>query len=610
MSLKGRSRRLTDIGKLTSLGTGGRSTATTILSLSAIRSLRREESLPEEARKLLSFTDNRQDASLQAGHFNDFIEIGLLRSALYRAACITGDEGIRHDALTQRVFDALDLPLALYSRDPDVRYAARTETDRALRDLIGYRIYMDQRRGWRITSPNLEQCGLLEIRYESLDDLCRDQDLWSDCHAALAGASSETRARITKVLLDFMRRSLTIKVDYLDTSFQERLQQRSSQRLKEPWAIDDNERMEHAAILFPRSSRPTDYGGNVYLSSRGGFGQYLRRPSTFENEVPRLNLHETELVCRQLLEVLKKAGLVTRIREPEDETDVAGYQLQADAMIWRAADGTHAFHDPIRVPRQATEGSRTNRFFVDFYKTIAGETKGLEAREHTAQVPYELRIDREDRFRRASLPVLYCSPTMELGVDIAELNAVNMRNIPPTPANYAQRSGRAGRSGQPALVFSYCSTGSPHDRYFFKRPERMVMGSVTAPRLDLANEDLVRAHVQAIWLSETGQDLGSSLKDILDLSGERPSLKLLDVVRFSIGTEEPRRRARGRVEQVLSTMKEELAQSNWYSEHWTEEVLNQITLNFDATCDRWRVSLVNLKRVCVSFLTKSETQKC
>ena len=82
----------------------------------------------------------------------------------------------------------------------------------------------------------------------------------------------------------------------------------------------------------------------------------------------------------------------------------------------------------------------------------------------------DLRIDREQRFPQAKLPVLYCSPTMELGVDISELNVVNLRNIPPTPANYAQRSGRAGRSGQPALVFSYCSTGSPHDQYFFKRP--------------------------------------------------------------------------------------------------------------------------------------------
>ena len=46
----------------------------------------RDDQLEPEARKLLSFTDNRQDASLQAGHFNDFVEVGLIRSALYRAA--------------------------------------------------------------------------------------------------------------------------------------------------------------------------------------------------------------------------------------------------------------------------------------------------------------------------------------------------------------------------------------------------------------------------------------------------------------------------------------------------------------------------------------------
>lgn len=69
---------------------------------------------------------------------------------------------------------------------------------------------------------------------------------------------------------------------------------------------------------------------------------------------------------------------------------------------------------------------------------------GLEAHEHTAQVPSEVREQREHAFREGKLPILYCSPTMELGVDISELNVVNMRNVPPTPANYAQRSGRAG----------------------------------------------------------------------------------------------------------------------------------------------------------------------
>lgn len=577
-----------DFTKLSTLGSGGRSTATTIMSLSTIRNMRNADNIPENACKLLSFTDNRQDASLQAGHFNDFIETGQLRWAIYQAVSAAGDSGLSHEDLTQKVFDALDLPTELYAVDPEVRFQAKMETERALREVLGYRIYRDLKRGWRINAPNLEQCGLLEIKYLSLDEVCNADDVWNNRHLALVSATPETREKIARTLLDYMRRELVIKVDYLNSVHQERIKQLSNQRLIEPWAIDDNEDMQHAPIMYPRSRRPKDYLGNVYLSPRGGFGQYLRRPSTFRGYDERINLVETEKIIKDLLEGLRIAGLVEIVSEPRNEEDISGYQLPASAMMWMAGDGTRPFHDPIRVPNQSAEGGQTNPFFIDFYSQTASDTMGLVAREHTAQVFSDDRRRREDDFREGKLPILYCSPTMELGVDIKKLNVVNMRNIPPTPANYAQRSGRAGRSGEPALVFSYCSTGSSHDQYFFKRPERMVSGAVTPPRLDLANEDLIRAHVHAIWLTETGMGLRSSLRDILDLSGDEPSLELLDSVRGDVERQAPKEQARERARQVLETIAEELEASDWYHEGWIDEVLNHVSHSFDQACERWR----------------------
>jgi len=576
-----------DFAKLASLGTEGRSTASTILSLSAVRSLRKDTELEAQARKLLSFTDNRQDASLQAGHFNDFIEIGLLRSALYRAAEKAGPGGLRYDELVQRVFEALDLDLTMYAVDPEVRFQALEETRRALMAVLGYRIYRDLKRGWRVTAPNLEQCGLLEIKYLSLDEVCTAEDVWQDAHPALANATPEKRMEVAKTLLDYMRRELAIRVDSLTTLTQERIRQQSAQRLIAPWAIDEKETMETATTLYPRSRREGDYRGNLYVSPRGGFGSYLRRPSTFPHlGRNRLDLAQTQLVLEDLLEGLRVAGLVEIVTSGGQETP--GYQVPASALVWIAGDGTRPFHDPIRVPRQSQSGGRTNPFFVNYFRHIATEGKGLEAREHTAQVRAEVRIEREERFRKGQLPILYCSPTMELGVDIADLNVVNLRNIPPTPANYAQRSGRAGRSGQPALVFAYCSTYSSHDQYFFRRPTRMVGGAVSPPRLDLANEDLIRAHVHAIWLAESGVPLGKSLKDVLDLSGPEPTLKLQESVRADVESPAARERARKRAEAVLNSLKDVLADADWYSPTWLDEVLAQIPRNFDAACERWR----------------------
>ncbi|MER3411714.1 MAG: hypothetical protein C4305_04975, partial [Thermoleophilia bacterium] len=86
---------------------------------------------------------------------------------------------------------------------------------------------------------------------------------------------------------------------------------------------------------------------------------------------------------------------------------------------------------------------------------------------------------------------------------------------------------------------------------------------------------------------ETGQDLGSSLADVLDLSGEEPTLDLKDSLREAMAEPSVLARARPRCQALLSSIPG-LTGADWYSDAWLESALDGALLAFDRACDRWR----------------------
>ena len=125
--------------------------------------------------------------------------------------------------------------------------------------------------------------------------------------------------------------------------------------------------------------------------------------------------------------------------------------------------------------------------------------------EHTAQVEKTLSRKTQELFKNHKVNILACSTTMEMGVDLGDLELVVMESIPPHPANYKQRAGRSGRNEYPrSACITLCSSDAIGRRVLRDPMQTIIQRKVEMPFVDWDSPTIIQRHVNAFLYRKSG----------------------------------------------------------------------------------------------------------
>lgn len=189
------------------------------------------------------------------------------------------------------------------------------------------------------------------------------------------------------------------------------------------------------------------------------------------------------------------------LRIPEHtQSDVEGYRCpRCQAFYIHRAGGYCIDCGNEKLVSGKVDGS------LDYYRYLSEKSGGafrLHCEELTGQTDLSDKGDRQRWFQEVFLDdeaprvqgvdLLSVTTTMEAGVDIGSLLAVEMANMPPRRFNYQQRVGRAGRRGAPLSVALTFCRGRSHDDFYYQRPEAITGDPPPRPYVDVRQEDIFR----------------------------------------------------------------------------------------------------------------------
>jgi ATP-dependent helicase YprA (DUF1998 family)/ribosomal protein S27E len=459
---------------------------------------------PGRGRRLLAFSDNRQDAAFFAPYLQRTNQDILLRWAVMRAFT-ENPGGQRLNRLTSNVHDLLSATRSFVDRDGSV-FSNDDDFQDFLRGKLAAEFCLPTGR-----RTSLEALGLVHVTF--------DRDKLTKAAEALRGSLpadlQQHGSALLEALAETVRRARCISKP-------------SSVSLEDSFIWGTNYAQRNLRIaLTGAEPKAVRFNWLPALSDAGRI--FANRRSHFLKD--QLKLDDWQTVLKVAFQALTQVGLLV-----PDTQQPGAFVVDVNQLVFNDGRATPLHRcrkcglrqftsvlgkcttfrcagdletlSEVERGREQSEGHYFNLYLQPRYA-------GMVAKEHTAAINNRVREQLEREFKDGKVSLLSCTSTMELGVDIGDLEAIVCRNVPPGIQNYQQRTGRAGRRAQSAPVSVTVAQDRNYDQSVFIDAENYLRLEPRTPFVHLANERLFRRHQFSVLLGgllqhrSIGQDGGS-----------------------------------------------------------------------------------------------------
>ncbi|MFN8125012.1 MAG: DEAD/DEAH box helicase [Candidatus Nanopelagicales bacterium] len=221
-----------------------------------------------------------------------------------------------------------------------------------------------------------------------------------------------------------------------------------------------------------------------------------------------------------------RAGRTVILHDPAQVDDTSGEPVSA------FADTARALTAWVRADVRSVGFLRSRSGVEAMAQTVrSGVGGGDSVTAYRGGLLPEERRDIERRLRSGDVRCVASTNALELGVDIAGLDAVAMCGWPGTRLSFLQQLGRAGRRDRPAVAL-LSAQADPLDRFYVHHPDRIFDAPLEAAVFDRENPFVLLGHVacavaeQPLTTADARTMFGATAEDLLSVLAGRGLIRL------------------------------------------------------------------------------------